>query len=703
MFRVPESLSPPSTPDSKSQNTRSFNPFSFSNPSTTPAAPPPTSLIAASTTPAGPPPPSLFGSSQKTTAPIPFPYTGDFAKKPSTNSPLKGFQSVARNAHSYDEGSGADDGCLDSGYEAASLDHNTSNGEVTRTSEKSNIHEVARSLAQPFAQLHEPDELVLKTEDVIEGITHTGQSWPSSLLPTAVQALVQTWLAGQDRRAFGEFGAGLRKDASPVSKAALLSSLLFTLHHPPRKSQTRSRLGLGDPEKNTKPLPEALLDWLRDYHYCSLEEFDEVLNHKPNCAAHDRFWDVIYIMSVRGELRPAVQLLKEADFTQAATAMQDGSTKPGYYGKQLGNVQRVVGRAIQVLQSCPALTSGDWSVHNADWMIFRKRVSQAVADLDTFAQGTGTHSTVDEPQYQASSQGDESYFDGQTLRVDRKIPWSVYQNLGYLYGQLMGTQSEILAACGDWLEALIGMTVWWSGDEDDAGQANLAASRRASQALRGERLVDTHPHAAYRQKLETSFRQIADGLVCSTDDPEMRLNPADSVEVGIGCICVGDLEGLFGIVRGWSSAIATAIVETADAGRWLGHGQSASDDLLDGFDNNDLMVLSYAKQELPALDKDRILGEYARLLNERDTFHLRATGQTQYGWQLAMKVLGRMNNREEAASRIELILDGLPFNSSSQVDQTVSICDRVGLPDLARGISLVSCCQVKPTFHDKSD
>jgi Nup85 Nucleoporin len=61
-FQVPLSSSPPSTPDRRAQDgTRQFS-FGASNPSTTPAGPPPSS--AGSFTPAGPPPSSVFGSSR---------------------------------------------------------------------------------------------------------------------------------------------------------------------------------------------------------------------------------------------------------------------------------------------------------------------------------------------------------------------------------------------------------------------------------------------------------------------------------------------------------------------------------------------------------------------------------------------------------------------------------------------------------------
>ncbi|KFY11186.1 hypothetical protein V492_04608 [Pseudogymnoascus sp. VKM F-4246] len=61
-FHVPDSYSssPPSTPDRRRDG--AFNPFGASNPSTTPAGPPPSS--AGSFTPVGPPPSSVLGSSR---------------------------------------------------------------------------------------------------------------------------------------------------------------------------------------------------------------------------------------------------------------------------------------------------------------------------------------------------------------------------------------------------------------------------------------------------------------------------------------------------------------------------------------------------------------------------------------------------------------------------------------------------------------
>jgi hypothetical protein len=61
-FQVPLSSSPPSTPDRSSKDSTRQHSFGVSNPSTTPAGPPPSS--AGSFTPAGPPPSSVFGSSR---------------------------------------------------------------------------------------------------------------------------------------------------------------------------------------------------------------------------------------------------------------------------------------------------------------------------------------------------------------------------------------------------------------------------------------------------------------------------------------------------------------------------------------------------------------------------------------------------------------------------------------------------------------
>src|ERR1700710_311389 len=60
-FQVPYSSSPPATPDKKSSNGNNLFSFGASNPSTTPAGPPPSS--SGSFTPAGLPPSSFLGSS----------------------------------------------------------------------------------------------------------------------------------------------------------------------------------------------------------------------------------------------------------------------------------------------------------------------------------------------------------------------------------------------------------------------------------------------------------------------------------------------------------------------------------------------------------------------------------------------------------------------------------------------------------------
>lgn len=572
---------------------------------------------------------------------------------------------------------------------------------VFKSEERFNLHEIATGLAQSPTSLHENDTVILRTEQIIENVSYPDPARSLPLLPNAVQELILVWLADQDRRVFGEYGIGPGESASALSKAAYVSSLLFTIHHPPRRNQSRLRIGQGDLDRDSKPLTEALLDWLREYHFPSLQDYEDILTHHPNCAAHDRFWDVVFTAIVRGELGMAVQLLEDADFAQAVTASHDGALNSGLHGRQLGNVQKIIRRAVQVLQSCPGFVSGDWSIHNSDWTIFRKRVNQALADLDTYTEGVDKVLISSQSQFSklSSIANEDNLSMTRSPQVESKVPWTIYQNIGCLYRQLLGAKSEILAASGDWLEALIGMTVWCQYHEKDGGKTEFLSSRRTNRSFRNEHSIDGPSQTGYRQSLRRSICELLDENRDATEDPEMQINPADPVEIGLACACAGDQEGLLALLRGWSATISTAVVEVADAGRWLSAYVSASDGLFDGFSDDDLLVLSYAKEQSSAVKKDEILLEYSRLVQLRNRYFDDANKRDLGAWQLAIRVTARMDNRGAAAARIEEILDQERCTSSSQVNEAVSLLDRIGFSDLSQGISLVSCSQLVRKYH----
>ena len=81
--------------------------------------------------------------------------------------------------------------------------------------------------------------------------------------------------------------------------------------------------------------------------------------------------------------------MKSAGWKNARADMDDirvQSDQDGYSGVALANVERAVGGAIQVLSQCPAVND-DWNIRSSDWTLFRLRVSQALEDLKSFAEG----------------------------------------------------------------------------------------------------------------------------------------------------------------------------------------------------------------------------------------------------------------------------------------------------------------------------
>lgn len=568
------------------------------------------------------------------------------------------------------------------------------NDDLIPTGESLNLQEIAKGLAPAVHDRSgETDRLVLMTEHVLDTLSRDIDRVPSSkdqLLSSATQSLIEVWKESYPLRP-SETGIGPSADAAPPKKAFFLASLLLKLHHPP--DQKRSSRGSGFLRRQTDTMPKVLLDWLHENHFPFQGELEEVISFEPNPASHERFWDVLYNTTLRGDLRDTCELLHSADLGQAATAIDDGAPEYGYRGKQLSNGRRVMQRAAEVIESCPALQSGEWNVKGPEWTMFRRRVQQANADLVAFAEGNNADRYDD-----ADSNFEASHFGMSTpasknlsltqrsRQVESKVPWSVYQNLQYLYGQLLGTPTEVIAASGDWVEAALGMVIWWNGDDDDVSQEPMNKSRRLSRSMQQDRLVDKQPQLAYLRKISSVLEDLQAG-VQGVDDPELQIDPTDAVQVGLGCVMVGELEGLVRILRGWSPTIAIAIIEIADAGHWLGRAKP-SQDLLGGFNQSDLMVLSYAQQRDSATDHDTALSEYAELLGRESDF--RDGDSEKQGWQIAVEVLGRLHNADTAAKKIGESLDRLEITDSKQVDQTIMLCRRMGLVSHARKIAMVS-------------
>lgn len=712
MFAVPES-DPPSTPGSRRDN---------EHPSTTPAGPPPTGYTNLSFTPAGPPPPSVYGSSVFGQS------ANTFHKKSAFAVP----SSPPRHDQESDEDMDADgesilDGPLNpnSAFPSAfsgikPLQPTTTNsprglkrsryGDVMGNSLRQStglsmekdrqtaIPGIAKSLAnKALPTLSESDDMILRTDNLMAQLdadiklSQGGQS-PAVLSRTA-QELSQLWQKHTQSKS--QPGAIGPKSQSNVDKANYLAQLLLRLHHPFTtapdvqnpfsRSSVFSNLVLASDK--TAPIPRALLDWLNTYHNPFPDDFAEVMQHRPTPAAHERFWDIVYACTLRGDLVNTISLLETADWTQADSAIEDGYEEPGYEGNHLYAVREVVARCVDLLHTCPAVTENDWDVKSADWAIFRNRTRRELKDLQDFAEADSQDKTQ---AFQASAFGRGSMsFSTASRRAESKVPWAIYESLRTLYGQLLGKKDEVMVATQDWVEAVIFLTAWWDGEDDDVALDDLAASRRSLRQSQSIRQVDVSPLSAYKRQLLLAFASVTD----QPEEDEFYLNTLNPIHVGLGCICEDDMQGLIGLFKSWSLPIASAVVELASAAGWL---PSPAVSILDAFDQDDLMVLSHGQpSQSDMIKRDDVLVEYASALSEKDSFKNAAGKPVQEGWDLACRVLGRLDSFDLAKTKISELLGQVVLDSSSRVDKVLAVLNEIGLPDQVREVAEVS---LEPLF-----
>jgi hypothetical protein len=706
MFSFPvASSSPPSTPSARSKQQQSSNIFRpsqtqdffiASNVSNTPSGPPPSMFNLPSTTPAGPPPSSVFGSVNYNSS-IPFPVS-KFGKN-SRNSPLR--QAVV---HAIPDDDDAMDEDLDDSMFQSQAD------QPMQSVEGLNIPAIAKAVARQNTSLSESNDTILGSEHVIDNLhafVRANKSTGDALdlaLATAVREATGVWeLEEEDSNQHQRIGPG--DDVSGLTKGLFLTSLLLPLHHPSlRTSNQHGMFKKSSTSDQPKSIPQVLVEWLKQYHTPYPTEVKETLDFQPNPCASDRYWDVILSSIVRGSLADALRLLKDADFRYAATALEEGAAEPGYRGKQLGNVQRVVNRAIAVLEACPANQSGDWNVSNSDWALFRKRINQATEDLAAFAEGPN-HSQDDlDAENFGLSQGEDYSNSRISRRAESRIPFSVLESLQAFYQNLLGNGREIAAASADWVEASIGQTIWWDGEPEDVGNVNFASSRsRALTSGQESRPVDIMPRRAYRQKLSLSLRHV----LSENEDAELQVNTTSDVEVGLACILEDDTAGVLSILQGWCMSLATSVVEIATLGSWLEEAIAPSQNLMDQFTETDLMVLSFAgnKQEQKKLSlHDSTLASYALLLSTQATLSSKRYNISLEGWELAIRVASRITDTIVSTQHITSFLDSLDLRpeptSTTRIEKVMNLCQNLALPDLAQRTAERYAVYLTENTHD---
>jgi len=536
------------------------------------------------------------------------------------------------------------------------------------------------------APLQEVDEVILQTEQSLRELEEQVENAQEAetlqeVLSMYSHHLVAEWRQQTDIQPSGlERGnIGPPSSATGVEKAYYVASLLLGLYHPPPSNQglQASQLSrIGSSAAPTVPIPQILLEWLDGHHSSYVPLYKAVLAHRPNCAAHDLFWDAVLSLTMRGNLAEAMHLLADADFQYAATAVDDASKGQGYRGVQLQMVQEVIYRARQVLNACPAVQDGDWTVDGPDWDTYRKRV---VMELERLVQVANDHEEDDDDDdtFQAEHFGIRKPAALPLLRGANKskstLPRTIYQTLKILYSVLLGGAQEIIAQSQDWLEATAALTVWWDGSR---------STRVAQWSFDVSRASD--PDA--EEDLENPYKaRLRDAFLCVTD-PEasnsFQINAMSTVEVGLACVLQGHIPGALSMIRSSSQCIAAAVAEVGSCAGWIITSKSGGPS---GLDQDDLMVLSYAPSKTD-MTKDDVLLSYAEALFDRQELQADQTIAVE-GWELAFTVASRFDDQDLARSTINGFLDELEAVDDERVAKVFSLCTDLGLQEEARKVS----------------
>lgn len=692
-------------------------------PSTTPAGPPPTYLTNVSTTPAGEPPRSskIFGSSYN-------PAMNTFGHR--STPPRKGrttFEVPESSPPGFmdeDEDAPGEELSPERGdFVASTIESSprglkrSRNGQI-RERQSTEMAANARAYAKdigPAREIEGPDDVVLGTEEVLASLDialhQQGNATESreDTIRHAITDLTRLWTQHSDDKTLpGAVGPEL-DDA--LTKATYLSTLLLQLHNPhatkPIQQQRFASRAYSQQHSTSISLPRALLEWLNAHHNPLPDEFNDVHMHRPSPAAHEAFWDIVGADIIRGRFARVVRLLKDAGWENAATAAIDYENERtrGYHGQQLHNTHEVVERCIEVLESCPAVTDDDWHVPGPAWSVFRQRVRHAIRELEAF------NSAFDEdappPSMMNMFANSNASMTAATARAESRVPPTIYQSLCALYTVLLGGNG-ILDYAQDWVEASVLLTVWWDGEESgtmlNASIADLAASRTGNRkSLRAggaTREIDVAPLAAYRQRLGDMFRMIPGEV----DEPTFQPDTLDPLHVGLAVVFESDVAEAIDLTRTWSQTVASAVVEIAALGGWLPvpQGRPNSRGLLGrGFSTDDLLVLSHGPgaRQLPyngeGIVRDDVLTAYADLLADKEKYAAANGKIEREGWELAISVLGRLDDTKAAEDRIRTVLEALEVRDETRVEKVLNVCAGMGFGELGRGIAEV--CHIQKT------
>ncbi|KAI1081286.1 hypothetical protein F5B20DRAFT_537634 [Whalleya microplaca] len=528
-----------------------------------------------------------------------------------------------------------------------------------------------------FAEVTEPDSVILQTEDVINRLFDEGvgpeddeERLDDTIAQTCVKLVENIWRTHVDTLpdVSDEHAAkvGPSALAPDFEKAVYLAALVLRIHHTP---SIRDEFG----GYRNEALPAVLFDWQNDEHNLDQEQLEAILYHRLAPAAHALYWQAVFNALVRGNIGGTLELLRSAGWESVKKSPRGEAL---YNGPALANIKRVIEDLCQVIEICPATTNLSWDIRSSDWTLFRLKAKAAKEGLISFSEGKDrahpTTSRFTNSAFGDSTDGRQS-LTGLARKAESQIPWDIYENLQSLYAILAGEPEAILAAAQDWCEATIGLFGWW---DDGHNKRNHSRSLHSGNRTTGD---------------EDFLDRLALSLQTATES-DFHFNSADPVEVGIACAFESNIEGVIGFLRLWSLPIASTVAEIASLGRWLPPPEPQNLINMDDFDMEELEVLGMNERSGPDADdgiKDTTLIHYARTLRNRK--HITSTSPhgrlSREGWELAIQIVGRIDSPERSEQMVQelltSVLNGIDEYSRETVDKVWRLLNELGMINLA--------------------
>lgn len=523
--------------------------------------------------------------------------------------------------------------------------------------------------AQP-ASLTEPDEVILETEQILRQLDEQSQYLKDSTRALQVISehafeLIKEWqrFVEPDRPSLDSNDIGPQPTAPAFAKANYLASLLLVLRHPPPS-----------PDNTSLPTPQILLDWLDNYHVSYDSLYKSVASARPNCTAHELFWDAVQSLVLRGKIQMVMQLFADADFRYAASAVDDAADGLAYKGAQLQAIQSVIYRARVLLNSCPVIQSGDWDVAGPDWDMFRTQVE---SELESLTDLAAAQDDDEDASFEAENFGLRKPGMNILSKLGQKsastLPWTIFQNLKILYSILLGSAEEIAAQSQDWLEAATSLTIWWDGSKDGS-VAQWSFDVSLANNMAGED-QDFNP---YLVRLRDSFLSVTD----PNDKNSFQINAMSPIEVGLAAILQGSTRASLLVLRTLSQCIAASVAEIGAKADWF---EDETQTKPAGLNEEDLMVLGYGTPQ-HGITKDDLLSGYAERLFDKEFLHL-ADGSPVEGWEVAISVVTRLDDREAMHTAVSTFLEQLQVVSQDRAEKLTNLCSDLGLQEEARKVS----------------